>query len=130
MKSPKLQLKLSLIAVVVMSACTPSGAIYRPVVDGTPGPTFEADLGECRTLAQSQRQLDQDTTATAATAAVVGAALGAMEGHADDNVAEGAVVGMLGGAAIGGAAGASEASTKREEIVVECMKQRGHRVVG
>lgn len=40
-----------------------------------------------------------------------------------------AVVGMLGGGAIGGAAGASEASSKREEIVVGCMKQRGHRVV-
>ncbi|MEO9780485.1 MAG: hypothetical protein ABJH07_09765 [Sedimentitalea sp.] len=41
-----------------------------------------------------------------------------------------AVTGMLGGAAIGGAAGASEASRKREEIVVECTKQRGHCVVG
>lgn len=40
-----------------------------------------------------------------------------------------AVFGMLGGAAIGGAAGAFEASSKREEIVVECTKQRGHRVV-
>lgn len=39
------------------------------------------------------------------------------------------VFGMLGGAAIGGAAGASEASRKCEEIVVECMKQRGHRMV-
>ncbi|UWQ16393.1 glycine zipper family protein [Jannaschia sp. M317] len=109
---------------VLVAACDDSGADYGPILDGPPTPAFRADLAACQSLARNQRQFDQET----AGAAVLGAGAGALLGAADDDAeaAGGAIVGAL----AGGVAGAVTARERREAIVVECVRGRGHRVVG
>jgi hypothetical protein len=106
----------------LLGACA-SGADVEPILDGAPAASFRGDLSDCRGLARSQHQLDRDTMASAA----IGAGIGGVLGEADDGDALG---GAIVGALMGAAAGASEASDTREAIVKDCLRGRGHRVVG
>lgn len=114
----------SVLLTVCLAACADSGANYTPILDGTPTPAFERDLADCQNLAREQRQFDQET----AGAAVLGAGAGALLGAADEgsDAASGAIVGAL----AGGTAAAVSASDRRQTIVIECLRGRGHRVVG
>lgn len=107
-----------------LAACGDSGANYTPILDGTPTPAFQSDLAACQSLARNQTQFDQETIG----ATVLGAGAGALLGEADDDgtAAGGAVAGAL----AGGIASAVNASDRRESIVIECLRGRGHRVVG
>ncbi|WP_425071003.1 glycine zipper family protein [Sagittula sp. S175] len=111
-------------AAIGLTACADSGANYRPILDGAPSAAFQSDLAACQTLARDQRQFDQET----AGAAVMGAGAGALLGELDDD--GDALGGAVAGALAGGIAGAVNASERREAIVVECLRGRGHRVVG
>jgi uncharacterized protein YcfJ len=114
---------LSLPLLIAVAACAEQGAKYQPVLDGQPTPTYYADLQACQSLAANQSQFDRNTR----TSAAIGAGLGAVLGEADeDDPLGGAIVGALAGAA----AGSSEANDRREGIVVECLRGRGHKVVG
>jgi uncharacterized protein YcfJ len=117
-----------LLIVALVSACAESGANYAPILDGEPTAAYARDLRACQTLAANQRQFDRQTAGSAA----LGAGVGALAGMADDDVSEseGIAAGLVVGALVGTAAGASEASDRREAIVVECLRGRGHRVVG
>ena len=119
----KTQFTLASVALVVLAACADSGANYQPILDGAPTPKYQADLGECQALAHNQTQFDEDTIA----ATVLGAGVGAVLGEADNgDPLEGAIAGAL----VGGVSSAVDASERRESIVVECLRGRGHRVVG
>jgi len=107
----------------LLAACADSGANYRPILDGTPTPAYQADLTACQALAHNQNQFDQDTMA----AAVLGAGIGAALGEADSGDALG---GAVAGALAGGVSSAVDVSERREAIVIECLRGRGHRVVG
>ncbi|SLN31435.1 hypothetical protein PSA7680_01516 [Pseudoruegeria aquimaris] len=107
-----------------LGACADSGANHTPVLDGPPNATYRADLAACRRLAKEQGQLDRET----AGATVLGAGAGALLGAADDD--GDAIGGAIAGALAGGAAGTVNASNRREEILIECLRGRGHRVVG
>lgn len=109
---------------LIAGACADSGANYRPILDGAPTPAFQSDLAACQSLARNQRQFDQET----AGAAVLGAGAGAVLGAADDD--GDAVGGAIAGALAGGVASAVSAGERREAIVIECLRGRGHRVVG
>lgn len=119
----KTQLTLSAAGLVPMAACADSGANYQPILDGTPTGTYQADLTACQGLARNQNQFDQETMA----ATVLGAGIGAALGEADSDDALG---GAIAGALAGGVSSAVDASERREAIVVECLRGRGHRVVG
>jgi hypothetical protein len=112
------------LALTVLGACAGSGADVEPILDGAPTAQFQSDLAACRQLARSQSQLDRDTMSSAA----IGAGLSGVFGSADEDgdALGGAIVGALAGAA----SGASEASDTREAIVKDCLRGRGHRVVG
>ena len=117
------QFTLTAAGLVLMTACADSGANYQPILDGTPTLAYRADLDACQALARNQRQFDEDTVA----ATVIGAGVGAVLGEADSGDAlEGAIAGAL----AGGVSSAVGASEKREAIVIECLRGRGHRVVG
>ncbi len=119
----KTQFSLATGTLVVLAACADSGADYQPILDGTPTPTYQADLDDCQALARNQTRFDEDTIA----ATVLGAGMGAALAGADDGDAlEGAVAGAF----AGGVSSAVDASERREAIVVECLRGRGHRVVG
>lgn len=109
---------------LLLAACADSGANYRPILDGTPEPKFESDLSACQALARDQRQFDQET----AGAAMLGAGAGALLGAADDGAT--ALGGAVAGALAGSLAGLNNSSERREAIVMECLRGRGHRVVG
>ena len=119
----KTQLTLSAAGLVLMAACADSGANYKPILDGTPTPAYQADLAACEALARNQKQFDEDTMA----ATVLGAGVGAALGEADSADALG---GAVAGALAGGISSAVDVSERRESIVIECLRGRGHRVVG
>lgn len=108
----------------LLAACAESGANYTPILDGTPSAAYESDLAACQAIARNQKQFDQET----AGAVVLGAGAGALLGAADEE--SDAAGGAIAGAAVGGIAGAVNASERRQAIVIDCLKGRGHPVVG
>ncbi|MBT0958985.1 glycine zipper family protein [Alphaproteobacteria bacterium KMM 3653] len=119
----KTQLTLCTAALALMAACADSGANYQPILDGTPTAAYRSDLAACQRLARNQNQFDEDTM----TSTAIGAGLGAALGEADSGDALG---GAIAGALAGGVSSAVDASEKREAIVIQCLRGRGHRVVG
>ncbi|WP_424932469.1 glycine zipper family protein [Amaricoccus macauensis] len=119
---------LPIFATALLAACADSGANYTPIIDGPASPEFDADLADCQLLAANQKQFDEETLGAAVLGAGAGAILGAADEDSDD--LEGAAGGLIIGGLAGGTAGAVSASDRREAIVVECMRGRGHPVVG
>jgi uncharacterized protein YcfJ len=113
-----------LFAAGLLAACADSGANYTPILDGTPTRAYSSDLAACQSLARNQRQFDQETAAAAAMGAGVGALLGDLDDEGD------AWGGAIAGALAGGVAGTVEASERRQAIVIQCLRGRGHKVVG
>lgn len=111
-------------AMLAVAACADSGANYQPILDGPATPAYRTDLAACQALARNQSQLDQETLGAAALGAGAGAVLGEVDDEAD------ALGGAIVGALAGGAASAVNVSERREAIVVECLRGRGHRVAG
>lgn len=107
----------------LLAACADSGANYTPILDGAPNARFQGDLTDCQGLARNQRQFDHETMA----AAVLGAGAGAVLGELDDGDALG---GAIVGALAGGASAGVDAHERREDIVRDCLRGRGHAVVG
>lgn len=120
----KISLTMVLGTTTVLAACADSGAGYTPILDGTPNAAYQSDLKACQNLAKNQKQFDQEAVA----AAVIGGGVGAVLGDLDEdaNATEGMIAGALGG----GVAGAVNANERRQAIVIECLKLRGHPVVG
>ena len=115
----------SLIAgTTLLAACAGGGAGYTPILDGAPSATYQTDLEACQSLARNQPQMRQETMAAAVLGAGAGAVLGSFD--TDGDAAGGAIVGAL----AGGTASAVDVAERRKSIVIECLKERGHRVVG
>ncbi|MEQ9258801.1 MAG: glycine zipper family protein [Roseovarius sp.] len=110
--------------VTLGAACSDTGARYEPVVDGTRNAVYHDDLSACQSLARRQPVMDGET----GNAVLAGATLGAVLGAADDDgdAGGGAVAGALGGLL----ANAAHTPDERKHMVIACMQQRGHRVVG
>ena len=119
---------LALVASLGLAACANTGASYRPINDGPVGVGYQSDLTQCQRLATERRYMNGDTR----NKALAGAGLGAIAGLADDdtNDTEGAIAGAIVGALVGSGQGAAEAHGERRQIVIQCMRGRGHRVVG
>lgn len=113
------------IAAVSLSACANTGADYAPIVDGPRDISYTQDLSECRNLAEQRSYANGDVK----NEALLGAGIGAVAGGIDEGI-DGAIGGLILGSLIGGAGRAWETQDERKQIVVECLKQRGHRVVG
>ncbi|WP_170342237.1 glycine zipper family protein [Ruegeria arenilitoris] len=113
---------------LVTAACSGTGAQHQPVLSAEPGPAYAADLDQCRALAKSQDLWSPETR----TQALIGAGVGAMAGISDDTVGntEGAIAGAAVGSAAGAVAGAAEMRNTRRDILIECLRQRGHPVAG
>ncbi len=111
-------------AVLAVAACADRGSNYRPILDGQPTAAFQSDLAACQALARNQHQFDQKTVGAAVLGAGAGAVLGEVDNEGD------ALGGAIVGALAGSTSGAVNASERREAIVVECLRGRGHRVVG
>ena len=117
-------LSLGVIALAT-TACSNSGAGYRPIVDGPMDATYESDLAACKSVAQQRGYLNDDVKNDAMIGAAVGGAIGLITGDSED-----AWDGALGGALAGGGGAMHGTRGERRDIVIECMRGRGHNVVG
>jgi len=113
------------IAVVSLSGCANTGADYLPIVDGPKNTSYNFDVNECSALASQRAYTNDDVKSEA----LLGGGIGAIAGGAEEGI-EGAVAGVLIGSFLGGADRAWKTRDERKNIVIECMKQRGHRVIG
>ncbi|MEM0927688.1 MAG: YMGG-like glycine zipper-containing protein [Pseudomonadota bacterium] len=111
---------LGILAVLAVSACATGG--YQPVVDGPRGDKYYSDLQACRSLASQASRQDRSILSGAA----VGAAIGGIVGSVDGNLGDGAAA----GAGVGAVQGAVRKNNSSNSIVRNCMRNRGHNVVG
>lgn len=95
---------------------------YEPIVDGQVSRNYHSDLDACRQVSAQK----QPTGKGAATGAVVGGLIGGVE---DESVG-GAVVGAALGGVIGSAEEKAGIRDDRDRVVFNCMRGRGHNVVG
>lgn len=114
-----------LLFTLTLGACANTGADYSPIIDGPRDQAYSTDLNSCQKVADKRGYTNGDVQ----TDALIGAALGAAVGAIEDDW-EGALVGALIGGALGGAGRAFDTQDERKAIVVTCMRNRGHNVVG
>ncbi len=108
-----------LVLLAITAACTTTDEI---IIDkkGVDMARYEQDLTECRAYS-SEVQTGQKVARGAASGAVVGGLIGAITGDA----AKTAGVGAVGG----GARGASEGSRDEVQVVKNCLRGRGYRIL-
>ncbi|MEO1107665.1 MAG: glycine zipper family protein [Pseudomonadota bacterium] len=95
------------------------------IVDGHRNPNFQSDLAACEQVSLQKEKSNDSAIA----GAIVGGLVGAAEADSGD-----ALAGLGVGAAVGGLLGTAEDSSEldeaRKSIVFNCMRGRGHNVVG
>ncbi|MEM1428729.1 MAG: glycine zipper family protein [Pseudomonadota bacterium] len=116
----------ALAALGLTAACATSGANYVPVVDGPVNASFQSDLAACQQLAAQQGALSSTAGESAAAGAVIAGGTTAVFNNRGTNVAEAAAL----GAAAGLTASAVDQQRNKEQIIRNCMRGRGHNVVG
>ncbi|WP_299079831.1 glycine zipper family protein [uncultured Ruegeria sp.] len=112
-----------LILGLTVAACSDSADTL--IVDGQKKANFQSDLTACQQVSM-QREKTNDG---AITGAVIGGLVGAAEADSGDALA-GLGIGAAVGGLIGTAEDSSEADGARKRIVFNCMRGRGHNVVG
>ncbi len=110
----------------LLAACANTGENYVPVIDGPVGPNFSVDLAQCQGLAARQGALGSSTGQNVAAGAGVAAAGTAVFNNRGTNVRDAAAVGVLAGLA----GSAVQQERAKEQLIRNCMRGRGYRVVG
>lgn len=108
---------------VSFSACAEMGSTYQPILDGQPDQVYQSDLQSCQDLARSQ-SFNEDTIGGTIAGGLFGGLVGDHESGI--NATEGAVAGAL----FGLIGAVTDVANQRKSIVIQCMRGRGHRVVG
>ena len=108
------------ILLISISVAACSKGSYEPIVDGQKGIVYQNDLAECRQLSQQVEK----TNDGAIGGAVIGGLIGVGESHED------AIAGAVIGGIIGSVEESSEVKEQRDKVVFNCLKGRGHKVVG
>ncbi|MEM7256653.1 MAG: glycine zipper family protein, partial [Pseudomonadota bacterium] len=109
----------------VTAGCANTSAGYEPLIDGAKTAAYQSDLQACQSLAGS-RYFDNGDVRTEA---LLGATFGALVGALDEG-SDGLMAGAVAGSIIGGAERAWDVRDERKAIVVKCLTNRGHNVVG
>lgn len=104
---------------LALTACTTTDEI---IIDkkGVDMARYDQDLAECRTYAQ-EVQTGKKAATGAASGAVVGGLIGAITGDAGKAAGVGAVT--------GGAKGVAEGSRDEVQVVKNCLRGRGYRIL-
>ena len=122
----------ALVAAVVFSGCA-SQTGWRPTVDpyGDPNAAnIERDMMDCRYLAkQAAGNMAQETGKGALVGGALGAAAGAALGAAVGNAGQGAALGAAAGGIGGGARQGFGSEAQYKQSYVNCMRNRGHKVI-
>lgn len=128
--------KLSVVSAVIATAVIATGCAtyggYEPVVDTYNDPNayrLQQDQHECRMLAKEAGSTGTESLKGGAVGALggaaAGAALGAIIGNPGTGAAIGAASGGLGGAAYQGV----DADNQFKRAYINCLRNRGHKVV-
>ncbi|MGB4248751.1 MAG: hypothetical protein WBJ75_13635 [Pseudohongiellaceae bacterium] len=114
---------LVVIPLIILTAC--AGAQRRPIVDmqGVNVAQYNQDLAECQSYAD-EVEAGRQVAGGAVAGAVVGAAIGAAVGSSD-TAQRAAGAGAVGG----GARGAASAVRERNQVLSNCLRGRGYRVL-
>lgn len=108
-----------------VAACSGTGAEYTPVTDGPPSMAFQSDLAACQEISKKLRWDNAQAREDVMIGTIIGAALGAAGGDTS-NPLGGALAG-----AVGSSVGAGvNTRDDRKDIIISCMQQRQHNVVG
>jgi len=111
----------------VVIALLMTGCASKPIVDmkGVNRAQYEQDLGECGQYAD-EVQVARKAAGGAAAGAAVGAAIGVIwDGHNGNSVGRDAAT----GAVLGGAGGAGGGVKERDDVVKNCLRGRGYKVL-
>ena len=114
-------------AMLTLIALAAVGCASKPIVDmkGVNRAQYDQDLSECRQY-QSEVAVGQKAAGGAVAGAAVGAAIGVIwDGHDGHTVARDAGT----GAVLGGAGGAGSGVREKDEVVKNCLRGRGYRVL-
>ena len=114
---------------LLLSACGATSGKYEPVVDGHRGEIYYSDLADCQQLSTERKYVNDDTKSEALLGAAIGGLIGAVD-EVDGEELEGAIAGAIVGAVLHGGSRAWETREERKHIILSCMQQRGHNVVG
>ena len=122
---------MKLTPIFLISALSLSVACTAPMdrdytLDGPRNAMFDTDLASCKAAALAYRPEARRDAALSGAAA--GAVLGALDNEEDRGT--GAVAGAAVGALAGVAAAEEELSEERREVVIRCLQNRGHSVIG
>ena len=119
-----------LVATTLSGCATYTG--WQPTVDAYRDPnaaSIPQDMEECKMLAKQAGGVGMETAKGAVAGglmgAAAGAAIGAMTGSAGRGVALGAAAGGIGGAAQTGVSG----DEQFKRAYINCMRDRGHKVI-
>jgi outer membrane lipoprotein SlyB len=118
-----MKISFAIAGLFVVAAC--SDDPYAPIVDGPRSAAFQKDLASCRQVAQQKKSTNIGRNG----GAILGGLAGAAEADSGEAL-EGAVVGAVLGGVIGSASENGEVDEARDKIVFNCMRGRGHNVVG
>lgn len=115
---------ISSAALLVGCASTGSGSNFRPIVDnkGVDLNRYEADLQECQAYAKATPNAGKSAAGGAAAGAALGLVLALIGG--DKKLASAGA-----GAVVGGAVGASAGETNQRDIIRNCLRGRGYKVL-
>lgn len=118
---------LATLALLAGCATTPAAPILRQsvIVDqkGVDPVVYATDLQECEAYA-AQVATGQEVAVNTAGGAVLGGALGAVRGSSKD-----ARRGATAGAVIGATKGVADAMESKNEVLRNCLRGRGYRVL-
>ena len=121
--TPKLILTAAVTALGLgVSACGLSPAAQPLRTSGPISASYISDLVDCRQIAM--RYDNELTSEGAMIGALIGAATGAGESHED------AIAGAAIGGLIGAAEGTMDKEEKQREMIIRCMQNRDHPVIG
>lgn len=108
------------VAALVLAGCSNKVIVDRKGLDEV---RYERDLAECEVYAD-EVSTGKKAGGGAVAGAVVGAAIGAILGNSS-MVARSAGV----GAVVGGAKGTSKGETEKDQVLRNCLRGRGYRVL-
>jgi outer membrane lipoprotein SlyB len=110
---------------LVLGGCKSHGPGGNVIVDmkGVNPADYQRDLSECQSYAQ-QVDTTGNVGGNAAGGAVVGGAIGAIFGGG-----EGAARGAGAGAVTGGARGVEQTAGERHQVVANCLRHRGYKIL-
>lgn len=117
------------LALLSLTGCVQQPVIYEPIVDfkKVNRNVYAVDLKECQNYAT---EVQNDAAAAGIVMALVGAAAGAAIGDTYGMAGQGAAYGATAGAVAGTAQGQASYNNGTKEVVDNCLKGRGYKVLG